>query len=132
LDYGSGPGPTLSVMLEEKGFAVALYDPLFAAETGVLRQTYDFVTCTETAEHFFDPAVEFARLHELVRPGGWLAVMTELLGPERDFANWRYARDPTHTCFYSRRTLGWIAERYGWVLEGSSPAQNVAFFKKRP
>jgi hypothetical protein len=30
LDYGSGPGPTLSVMLEEQGFPMRVYDPHFA------------------------------------------------------------------------------------------------------
>src|SRR5690554_2011507 len=27
LDYGSGPGPTLSLMLQEAGFPTATYDP---------------------------------------------------------------------------------------------------------
>ena len=30
LDFGSGPGPTLSVMLEEQGYRMSLYDPFFA------------------------------------------------------------------------------------------------------
>ena len=29
LDFGSGPGPTLSVMLAEAGFFMDLYDPYF-------------------------------------------------------------------------------------------------------
>jgi len=35
LDFGSGPGPTLSVMLEEKGFQMKIYDPYFAPQTDV-------------------------------------------------------------------------------------------------
>ena len=48
LDYGSGPGPTLSVMLREQGFAVRDYDPFFAPGADALARTYDFITCTET------------------------------------------------------------------------------------
>ena len=58
------------------GTGSALYDPLFAPDRGVLQATYDFVTCTETAEHFHDPALEFARLDALLRPGGLLGLMT--------------------------------------------------------
>ena len=55
LDFGSGPGPTLSVMLEEQGFRMNLYDPFFAPSTDALERTYDFITCTETVEHFYQP-----------------------------------------------------------------------------
>ena len=118
LDYGSGPGPTLSVMLAERGYDMAIYDPFFAPDPAPLRQRYDFITCTETAEHFHDPAAEFARLGAMLRPGGWLGVMTQLVQPATvDFANWWYARDPTHVVFYQRRTMRWIADRFGWAVE---------------
>lgn len=128
LDYGSGPGPTLSVMLVEQGFSMATYDPFFAPDEDALRRTYDFITCTETAEHFFAPREEFERLSRLLRPGGWLGVMTEWRDETRPFAQWRYARDPTHACFYEPRTLAWIAAHFGWTLE--TPRRNVALFRK--
>lgn len=128
LDYGSGPGPTLSVMLGEAGFPTAVYDPYFAPDPAALERTYDFITCTETAEHFFAPAAEFDRLDALLRPGGLLAVMTTLLTDEQAFENWWYARDPTHVCFYRPRTMEWIARRYRWDLE--RPHANVALFRK--
>ena len=128
LDYGSGPGPTLSKMLEEQGMGMECYDPIYAPDESVLTRTYDFITCTETAEHFFRPAEEFERLDQLLRPGGWLALMTELLTPERTFAQWRYARDPSHVCFYRAETLQWLAERYGWSLRFPHP--NVGLFRK--
>ncbi|MFN4170691.1 MAG: class I SAM-dependent methyltransferase, partial [Pseudorhodobacter sp.] len=76
LDYGCGPGPALAAMLREAGHDVALYDPFFAPDPAPLSGNYDFVTCTEVAEHFHHPAQEFARLCDRVRPGGWLAIMT--------------------------------------------------------
>jgi hypothetical protein len=128
LDYGSGPGPTLSLMLEELGLRMSIYDPFFARDPAALARTYDFVTCTETAEHFFFPGAELQRLDGLLRPGGWLALMTEIYDDARSFAQWRYARDPTHVCFYRRQTLEWIAARFRWVLE--CPHPNVALFRK--
>lgn len=128
LDYGSGPGPTLSVMLEARGLKVALYDPFFAPDEVVLHRTYDFVTCTETAEHFFDPRHEFDRLQGLVRPGGWLALMTALWTDGLDFTAWHYARDRTHVCFYHRETVAWLARRYHWQV--NQPHETVVLFHK--
>lgn len=128
LDYGSGPGPTLSVMLGERGFPTVVYDPYFAPDTGALDATYDFVTCTETAEHFFAPGREFERFDALLRPGGWLGLMTGLLTEDIDFETWWYVRDPTHVAFYAPETLRWIAGRFAWDLE--TPSDNVALFRK--
>lgn len=128
LDYGSGPGPTLSLMLEERGFRMRIHDPFFAPDPAPLRRDYDFVTCTETAEHFHHPGDEFDRLDRLLRPGGWLGLMTSLLDRETDLARWRYARDPTHVSLYRRETMEWIAERYAWTPE--LPARGVILFHK--
>lgn len=52
LDYGCGPGPALAAMLADAGHPMTLYDPLFRPDPSALAATYDFVTCTEVAEHF--------------------------------------------------------------------------------
>lgn len=128
LDYGSGPGPTLSVMLEERGFPMRVFDPFFADDVDALGQTYDFITCTETAEHFADPVREFKRLDRMLKAGGWLAVMTEIYRDHRPFAAWRYARDPTHVCFFRPETMTWIAERFGYRMR--EPHPTVRLFEK--
>jgi hypothetical protein len=129
LDYGSGPGPTLSVMLEEWGYDVVLYDPYYANDPGVLLDTYDFITCTEVAEHFYNPSAEFERLAGLLRPGGVLAVMTEPLRDDVDFPRWHYRRDPTHVCFYRPATMEWLGARHGWSL--LTPSPSVTLFLSR-
>ena len=126
LDVGSGPGPTLSVMLAERGYPTAIWDPFFAPDPGPLEKTWDFVTCTETVEHFHEPSRDWERLFTLVRPGGWLAVMTELL-EEEPLESWWYARDPTHVALYRPKTLDWIADRWGASLE--RPSRTVAIFR---
>lgn len=129
LDYGSGPGPTASVMLAERGFSTALYDPFFAPDTGQRDRVYDFVLSTESVEHFHAPIREFERIDRMVRPGGWIALMTEMVD-ERLSAKWWYLHDPTHVCFYSMDTMRWIARRFTWTIE--SPARNVVLLHKGP
>ena len=128
LDYGCGPGPVLADMLRAAGHDMALYDPFFAADGAVLKRTYDFVTCTEVVEHFHDPAAEFARLDALLKPGGWLAVMTCFQTDDARFAGWHYRRDPTHVVFYREATFHFLAARFGWRCE--VPAKDVVLMHK--
>jgi len=118
LDYGCGPGPTLSVMLAEHGMEVDDYDPLYAADDRLLQRTYDFVTATEVVEHFCRPAEAWRQLAALVRPGGWLGIMT-LLAPDdaEAFSQWWYKNDPTHVSFYTAATFAWLGESMGFSVE---------------
>lgn len=127
LDYGCGPGPALVAMLRERGFDCLGYDPLFADHPECLKARYDFVSCTEVAEHFTDPRAEFLRLRDLLAPGGWLALMTQWRREGHAFEHWRYVHDPTHVAFYRERTLRWVADWLGLAFE--SPAPNVALLR---
>ena len=128
LDFGCGPGPALANLLREAGHSVALFDPFFFPEKKTLEQAYDFITCTEVAEHFHRPAAEFHLLNTLLKPGGWLALMTCFQTDDDKFANWHYRRDPTHVVFYREKTFSLIAQRFGWQCE--FPAVNVALMHK--
>jgi len=128
LDYGCGPGPALAAMLREAGHRVALYDPFFHADEAALAQRYDFVSCTEVAEHFHHPADEFDRLDTLLKPGGWLAVMTCFQTDDQRFAGWHYRKDPTHVVFYREATLRVLARQRGWSCE--IPCKDVALMRK--
>lgn len=111
LDFGAGPGPVASKMLEEMGYETRLYDPFFHDDPAALAASYDYIICSEVMEHFYDPAKEFALLRRRLVPGGRLYCMTEMLRDGVDFARWHYKEDPTHVFFYAERTLRWIAER---------------------
>jgi len=128
LDFGCGPGPALAAMLREAGMEVALYDPFFYPSATALAQQYDFITCTEVVEHLHRPAETFRQLDQLLRPGGWLAIMTCFQTDDHRFANWHYRRDPTHIVFYRETTMAWLARAHGWSLE--IPAKDVALFRK--
>ena len=121
LDYGCGPGPALARILKEAGHSVATWDPIYAPDESVLKRRYDFVTCTEVVEHFHHPATEFERLDALLRPGGWLGIMTRFQTDDARFANWHYRRDPTHVVFYREATFEWLGGYFGWEVECVPP-----------
>ncbi len=128
LDFGSGPGPTLSILFEERGFQVLNYDPFYAPDQMLLDSKYDFVTSTETVEHFCAPALDWELLFSLVRDGGVLGVMTTFLPIDPDaFCSWRYKDDPTHVTFYSKETFLWLAGRFGVGLQFVE--ESVVIFK---
>lgn len=117
LDYGSGPGPTLHLMFEDAGFKMNVFDPFYQPDKSVLKQTYDFIVTTETAEHFYHPAEEFDRLWDLINPGGMLGVMTMQLRNPSTFDSWHYRKDDTHVVFYQIKTFEWLSKKYGAILE---------------
>lgn len=128
LDFGCGPGPALADMLDQAGMDVTLYDPFFYPHPFAVSRQYDFVTCTEVVEHLRYPAMVFRKLDELLRPGGWLGVMTCFQTSDDRFDNWHYRRDPTHIVFYREATLALIARKLGWSLV--VPRKDVAIFHK--
>ena len=117
LDFGSGPGPTLSIMFEEQGHPMKIYDHFYADDDYVLQQQYDFVTATETVEHLHRPKTELENLWGILKPGGYLGIMTKLVIDRKAFTNWHYKNDRTHVCFFSQQTFNWLAEFWQAKLE---------------
>jgi len=117
LDFGCGPGPTLLVMMEEQGHQMALYDIYYADYPDVLEQPYDFITSTEVVEHLANPREELDRLWALIRPGGYLGLMTKLVVDQHSFARWHYKNDPTHISFFSVATFNYLAELWEANIE---------------
>jgi hypothetical protein len=113
LDFGSGPGPTLSVMFQEAGHNVNLYDIFYAPDASVFDQKYDFVTTSEVVEHLNDPKEELHRLWQCIKPQGYLGIMTKLVIDRESFARWHYKNEPTHIRFYSQATFRWLAGLWG-------------------
>ena len=117
LDFGCGPGPALAAMLEEHGHRVDLYDPFYHNNPEVFQNRYDFICATEVVEHLHQPGKEFAALLKLLKPGGWLGIMTKLVIDAPAFRRWHYIRDTTHICFFSRSTFEYLARRFEAELD---------------
>ncbi|PKP02759.1 MAG: class I SAM-dependent methyltransferase [Bacteroidetes bacterium HGW-Bacteroidetes-9] len=112
LDYGCGPVPTLSRLLEQNGYTCDDYDPIFFPELDQDKQ-YDFIFATECFEHFFFPAKELQKIRRLLKEDGILVIMTEQWQNLEKFKTWYYAKDSTHVSFYHKRTFGFIANKSG-------------------
>lgn len=130
LDFGCGPGPCLSVMLEEQGHSVALYDLYYADNRELLAvdADYDFITATEVIEHLSQPMDELRRLWRLLKPGGYLGLMTKLVADADKFANWHYKTDPTHISFFSVQTFEYISQQ--WDSSAEIIGADVIIFRK--
>lgn len=128
LDFGCGPGPTLSVMFAEAGHPMAVYDPFYAPDRSVLAAAYDFITASEVVEHLHRPGEELDRLWDCLKPGGIFGIMTGMVIDREAFSHWRYKDDMTHVCFFSKETVCWLAAR--WQAEMIVADTNVILFLK--
>ena len=129
LDFGSGPGPTLSVMFAEVGHVMAIYDRFYARDCSVLTKQYDFITATEVVEHLHNPKRDLDRLWACLRPGGRLGIMTKLALGRAAFARWHYKNDLTHVCFFSRSTFAWLAVQ--WRADLTFADKDIVIFYKK-
>lgn len=116
LDFGSGPGPTLSLMFEEVGHNMMLYDKFYAPDEQVFMQTYDFITSSEVVEHLSQPREELERLWSSLKPNGILGIMTKRILNYDAFTQWHYKNDPTHICFFSINSFQWLAQHWDATL----------------
>lgn len=115
LDFGSGPSPVLSQLMErDYGYTFTIYDKFYAPDKSYSLKTYDLITSTEVIEHIEKPLPVFKEWKRLMKDDAILSVMT-LLHPqkEEDFWNWFYIRDLTHISFFSVKTMKVVAELVG-------------------
>ena len=82
----------------------------------------------EVVEHLHQPSQDFDRLFRVLKPGGWLAIMTKWVSRIPSFTASRYVRDMTHVCLYSPETFNWIAHR--WNSPVDFPKTDIALFRK--
>lgn len=112
LDYGCGPMPTLSILLKNEGLLCLDYDPLFfpVMPDGL----FDFIFATECFEHFHKPGKEIEKISGILKPGGYLMIMTTQWESRDNFSSWYYTNDLTHVSFYHKNTFDYIADEYGF------------------
>ncbi len=128
LDFGSGPGPTLSLMFEEAGHRMSIYDPIYAPQKTILTSRYDFITASEVVEHLHDPESELMHIWSILKPGGWLGIMTKLAQNQIAFSKWHYKNDLTHVCFFSTQTMEWLSKH--WQADLVIIGKDVILFQK--
>lgn len=114
LDFGSGPEPVLSKLLERRGFEVDIYDLYYAPTKVYEGKKYDLITSTEVFEHLSKPLEALELLVKHLKSNGYIALMTKF--PPKDdteFLAWWYRRDPTHISFFTPKSFEVMAEKMG-------------------
>ena len=114
LDFGCGTGSAICKLLKDQGYNIKKYDPFFFFHPEVLLEKYEYIVCSEVAEHFRDPAKEFRLLRKLLKPNGKLFCLTERFDPKANFETWYYKNDPTHIFFFQESTFDWIRKNLGF------------------
>ena len=129
LDFGSGPVPALSVMFEEAGHSMTIFDYFYEQVPSVFERQYDFITATEVVEHLHKPKEELERLWACLKQWGRLGLMTKLAPDDNAFSFWHYKNDLTHVCFFSQATFQWLALQ--WDADITFADKDVVLFYKK-
>lgn len=127
LDYGCGKNAVLSKLLVKYHIDCDNYDVFYFSE--LADKTYDFIFCTETAEHFFTPKIDFEKIVSHLIKGGYFILMTEFWNNDIDFTSWYYARDYTHVSFYHQNTFNFIAHKFNLSIVFNDAKRVVIFIK---
>ncbi len=130
LDFGCGPGPTLSKLLKEKNGQTYDYDPIFLPNQNLLEAKYDVVTATEVVEHFKSPLRDWELLISLVKPSGLLGIMTQMFNDSVDYQSWWYKNDPTHVVFYQEKTFDYLESLFA-LEKIYDDKKSVIIFRKK-
>lgn len=130
LDFGSGPVPALTSLLNSQGFSCHTFDPYFSPAPAWQSRSYDAVILHEVAEHLADPAAVFTAAGACIRNGGFFMIRTRFLESCADFASWWYRMDATHISFYTE-----IGLRQFMASQGFSQilfrTPDIAVFQKK-
>ena len=113
LDYGSGKERVLSRILEDRGYSVTSYDPLYGLNIQD-DQTFDNIIVIEAIEHFVNVNEELETMLSHLKDSGKIFVQTKMYNEEEcgPFVNWWYKRDITHISFFSPQSVEWIEKRF--------------------
>lgn len=114
LDFGSGTGSPIVKVLTDNGYDISQFDLFFHNQPEILNHKYDYISCTEVAEHFKEPYKEFSQLRNLLKPSGSLYIMTDMFDENRQFGTWFYKTDPTHVFLYHSKAFEWIKDNFGF------------------
>ncbi len=106
LDFGSGPGPVLSKIIEKRSLHVDIFDKFYQPDEVYKDKKYDLITSTEVFEHLKNPLETLLLFKKHLKKDGIIAIMTLFHNNDtEEFLNWWYRRDPTHILFYTPKTF---------------------------
>jgi len=114
LDFGSGPGPVLAQIMENRSLHVEIFDKFYQPNPIYKDKKYNLITSTEVFEHLQNPLETLKLFKKHLKKGGLIAIMTLFHdNNEENFLKWWYRRDPTHILFYTPKTFEVLAKMCG-------------------
>lgn len=116
LNFGRVVAESVVNELTDKGHQLHQYDPFFAPDHQLLKQQYDFICCYKVFEHFRAPSREWHLLCSILKPGGWIAINTQLITELNGFAKWHHKNNLTHVSFYQQATFQFLAKKADFAL----------------
>jgi SAM-dependent methyltransferase len=128
LDYGCGPSPTLTYLLEKENITCFNNDNNFGYTHPY--KEYDFIFAIECLEKFKEPDKEFDKILTLLKPGGILGVMTETYPEINRFRFWHNRQDRIHVSYYHRNTISYFMDNKDLELLVSDEEKSFIFRKK--
>jgi len=82
-------------------------------------ESFDLITAYAVIEHLYDPAVLVKKMHELLKPGGFVVIMTgdvESSIARKMGAAWPLYVSPDHVSFFSARALRLLLIKNGFQI----------------
>ena len=114
LDFGSGPEPVFSKLLERRGLEVDIYDFYFSPKKVYEYKKYDLISSTEVFEHLSRPIEILEELVKSLNNNAYVALMTKFPPlDDEEFLAWWYRRDPTHISFFTPKSFEVMAKKVG-------------------
>jgi len=114
LDFGSGPEPVFSKLLERRGLKVDIYDFYFSPKKVYEHKKYDLISSTEVFEHLSRPMEILEELVSSLNNNAYVALMTKFPpSNDEEFLAWWYRRDPTHISFFTPKSFEVMAKALG-------------------
>ena len=127
LDFGCGPNPVLSKLLQMRGLSCDDYDPYFFPHKP--NRTFDVIFATECLEHFHSPCVDISYISSLLAKNGILTIMTSLWEEEMPLKDWFYLRDQTHVSIYHNNTMVYLARTFNLEIVYTDQKRIILFRK---
>lgn len=126
LDFGSGPTPVLSYLMQDRGYSVDIYDKFFAPTKVYENRIYDAITSTEVIEHIKEPLEVMHFFHKHLKEGGYLCLMTNFHQNSIEaFCTWWYCLDRTHISFFNPHTFEVLAKKVGFRVLYYDSKKNI-------
>jgi 2-polyprenyl-3-methyl-5-hydroxy-6-metoxy-1,4-benzoquinol methylase len=127
IEYSPECVSSLSYTLPKESI---IHQGSFESYCDLSSKTYDAILMSQVLEHALDPANWLSNAFQMLRPGGCLVVAVPQFKGIYGFLGARdpYITPPEHLNFFTRRSLGLLANRIGFEVVRVSGYSRIPFY----